>query len=137
MFKIFISVFLSREFKHDEANRAWWTGVSVNAYSQCSTVLTFCLTLQRWWNRGMGGHAWSQPAREYIALYRTLVPAATPMPALALASAQLPQDTHGPQPACQPDKPPVRTPARRRTGLPDAVRAHAVARAARAEKIRA
>ncbi|KAK4056301.1 1,3-beta-D-glucan synthase [Microbotryomycetes sp. JL221] len=46
VFKVFISLFLSREFKHDEANRAWWTG--------------------RWWNRGMGGHAWSQPAREFI-----------------------------------------------------------------------
>jgi 1,3-beta-glucan synthase len=27
VFKILISVFLSREFKHDETNRAWWTGV--------------------------------------------------------------------------------------------------------------
>lgn len=66
VFKIFISVFLSREFKHDEANRAWWTGVSVNAVFQCSTVPTSYSPPQRWWNRGMGGHAWSQPAREFI-----------------------------------------------------------------------
>ena len=44
--KIFISVFLSREFKHDETNRAWWTG--------------------RWYGRGLGNHAMSQPAREFI-----------------------------------------------------------------------
>jgi 1,3-beta-glucan synthase len=25
IFKILIAVFLSREFKHDETNRAWWT----------------------------------------------------------------------------------------------------------------
>lgn len=28
VFKILISCFLSRELKHDETNRAWWTGVS-------------------------------------------------------------------------------------------------------------
>lgn len=44
--KILISVFLSREFKHDETNRAWWSG--------------------RWYGRGLGTHAMSQPAREYI-----------------------------------------------------------------------
>lgn len=44
--KIIISVFLSREFKHDETNRAWWTG--------------------RWYGRGLGSYAISQPAREYI-----------------------------------------------------------------------
>jgi len=44
--KILISVFLSREFKHDETNRAWWTG--------------------RWYGRGLGTHAMSQPAREFI-----------------------------------------------------------------------
>ena len=44
--KILISVFLSREFKHDETNRAWWTG--------------------KWYGRGLGSHAMSQPAREYI-----------------------------------------------------------------------
>lgn len=30
IFKILIAVFLSREFKHDETNRAWWT---VSVYS--------------------------------------------------------------------------------------------------------
>ncbi|KAF7972714.1 hypothetical protein HWV62_41527 [Athelia sp. TMB] len=44
--KVLIAVFLSREFKHDETNRAWWTG--------------------RWYGRGLGNHAMSQPAREYI-----------------------------------------------------------------------
>ena len=77
---------------------------------------------------------WSQPAREYIALYRTLVPAATPMPAVALAQTPAAPDAlHAPRP----DQP-VRTPARRRsTALSDEIRAHAVARAASAEKIRA
>ncbi|KAF9525252.1 1,3-beta-glucan synthase [Crepidotus variabilis] len=44
--KVLISVFLSREFKHDETNRAWWTG--------------------RWYGRGLGSHVMSQPAREFI-----------------------------------------------------------------------
>ncbi|KAG8757656.1 1,3-beta-D-glucan synthase [Ceratobasidium sp. 428] len=44
--KILISVFISREFKHDETNRAWWTG--------------------QWYGRGLGTHVMSQPAREYI-----------------------------------------------------------------------
>ncbi|KAG5635057.1 hypothetical protein H0H81_012577, partial [Sphagnurus paluster] len=44
--KILISVFLSREFKHDETNRAWWTG--------------------RWYGRGLGAHVMSQPAREFV-----------------------------------------------------------------------
>ena len=44
--KILISVFLSREFKHDETNRAWWTG--------------------KWYGRGLGAHAMSQPAREFV-----------------------------------------------------------------------
>ncbi|KAJ3556389.1 hypothetical protein NM688_g2057 [Phlebia brevispora] len=44
--KVLISVFLSREFKHDETNRAWWTG--------------------KWYGRGLGNYALSQPAREYI-----------------------------------------------------------------------
>ncbi|KAG9226878.1 hypothetical protein CCMSSC00406_0003449 [Pleurotus cornucopiae] len=44
--KILISVFLSREFKHDETNRAWWSG--------------------RWYGRGLGSHVMSQPAREFI-----------------------------------------------------------------------
>ncbi|KAI0826038.1 1,3-beta-glucan synthase [Irpex lacteus] len=44
--KVLISVFLSREFKHDETNRAWWTG--------------------KWYGRGLGTYAMSQPAREFI-----------------------------------------------------------------------
>ncbi|EIN14554.1 1,3-beta-glucan synthase [Punctularia strigosozonata HHB-11173 SS5] len=44
--KVLISVFLSREFKHDETNRAWWTG--------------------KWYGRGLGNHAMSQPAREFV-----------------------------------------------------------------------
>ncbi|WFD30115.1 1,3-beta-glucan synthase [Malassezia sp. CBS 17886] len=44
--KILIAVVISRELKHDETNRAWWTG--------------------RWYGRGLGGHAFSQPAREYV-----------------------------------------------------------------------
>ncbi|KAF9238943.1 glycosyltransferase family 48 protein [Melanogaster broomeanus] len=44
--KILIAVFLSREFKHDETNRAWWTG--------------------RWYGRGLGAHVMSQPAREFV-----------------------------------------------------------------------
>ena len=44
--KVLIAVFLSREFKHDETNRAWWTG--------------------KWYGRGLGASAMSQPAREFI-----------------------------------------------------------------------
>jgi len=44
--KILIAVFLTREFKHDETNRAWWTG--------------------KWYGRGLGVSAMSQPAREFI-----------------------------------------------------------------------
>ncbi|KXN89269.1 1,3-beta-glucan synthase component FKS1 [Leucoagaricus sp. SymC.cos] len=44
--KFFIAVFLTREFKHDETNRAWWTG--------------------KWYGRGLGNSAMSQPAREFI-----------------------------------------------------------------------
>ncbi|TFK76456.1 glycosyltransferase family 48 protein [Pluteus cervinus] len=44
--KILISVFLTREYKHDETNRAWWTGV--------------------WYGRNMGNSAMSQPAREFV-----------------------------------------------------------------------
>ncbi|KAG9034938.1 1,3-beta-D-glucan synthase [Tulasnella sp. JGI-2019a] len=43
--KIFISVFLTREFKHDETNKAWWTG--------------------KWYGVGLGKSALSQPAREF------------------------------------------------------------------------
>jgi len=44
--KTLISVFLTREYKHDEINRAWWTG--------------------KWYGSGLGNSAFSQPAREYI-----------------------------------------------------------------------
>jgi len=44
--KILISAFLTREYKHDETNRAWWTG--------------------KWYGRGFGTSAMSQPAREFI-----------------------------------------------------------------------
>jgi 1,3-beta-glucan synthase len=45
--KILISVFLTREFKHEETNRAWWTG--------------------KWYGRGLGASAiLSQPAREFV-----------------------------------------------------------------------
>lgn len=61
---------------------------------------------------------WSQPVREYIALYRALVPADTA--------------------ASRRDKSTKRTPARRpATALSDEVRARAAARAASAEKISA
>lgn len=38
IFKILIAVFLSREFKHDETNRAWWT-VSRVAKPVCQVPL--------------------------------------------------------------------------------------------------
>jgi 1,3-beta-glucan synthase len=44
--KVMVSVLLTREFKHDETNRAWWTG--------------------KWYGRGLGAHVMSQPAREFI-----------------------------------------------------------------------
>ncbi|KIL69738.1 glycosyltransferase family 48 protein [Amanita muscaria Koide BX008] len=44
--KILIAVFLTREFKHEETNRAWWTG--------------------KWYGRGLGSSAISQPAREFM-----------------------------------------------------------------------
>ena len=46
IFKFLTGIVISREFKHDETNRAWWTG--------------------RWYGRGLGGSAFSQPLREYI-----------------------------------------------------------------------
>ncbi|PWN18905.1 hypothetical protein BCV69DRAFT_251636 [Microstroma glucosiphilum] len=46
IFKILIALVLSREYKHDEANKAFWTG--------------------KVWRMGTGGHAFSQPAREYL-----------------------------------------------------------------------
>ncbi|KAG1798070.1 1,3-beta-glucan synthase component-domain-containing protein, partial [Suillus plorans] len=44
--KFLIAIFLSREFKHDETNRAWWSG--------------------KWYGRGLGNTAMSQPACEFI-----------------------------------------------------------------------
>ncbi|OAD76323.1 beta 1,3 glucan synthase [Phycomyces blakesleeanus NRRL 1555(-)] len=44
--KVFTVMFLTREFKHDESNRGWWTG--------------------KWYGRGLGWHAISQPLREYL-----------------------------------------------------------------------
>ncbi|GAA5924834.1 1,3-beta-glucan synthase [Sporobolomyces koalae] len=46
IFKILIAVGISREYKHDEVNRAWWTG--------------------KWYGRGMGASAWTQPGREFV-----------------------------------------------------------------------
>ncbi|EGG05519.1 family 48 glycosyltransferase [Melampsora larici-populina 98AG31] len=46
LFKLLIACFLSTEFKHDETNRAWWTG--------------------KWYGRKLGAHAWSQPVQEFI-----------------------------------------------------------------------
>lgn len=44
--KVLISVFLSRELKHDESNRAWWSG--------------------KRYGRGLGAPVVSHPAREFI-----------------------------------------------------------------------
>ncbi|CAG8433089.1 10718_t:CDS:2 [Diversispora eburnea] len=46
IFKVLIIIFLSREFKHDETNKAWWTG--------------------KWNGRGLGNSKLTQPFREYI-----------------------------------------------------------------------
>ncbi|CAG8533293.1 10190_t:CDS:2 [Acaulospora morrowiae] len=46
IFKTLIVIFLSREFKHDETNRAWWTG--------------------KWQGRGLGESTFTQPFREYV-----------------------------------------------------------------------
>ena len=46
IFKILIALLLSRELKHDEANKAFWTG--------------------KVWRMGSGGHAFTQPAREFV-----------------------------------------------------------------------
>ena len=46
MQKILISIFCSREMQHDETNRAWWSG--------------------KWYGRGLGMNAMSQPAREFV-----------------------------------------------------------------------
>ncbi|KAK9457574.1 1,3-beta-glucan synthase component-domain-containing protein [Dipodascopsis uninucleata] len=46
IFKLMTILFLTREFKHDHANRAWWSG--------------------KWYGEGLGWHSWTQPGREYI-----------------------------------------------------------------------
>ncbi|GJN87989.1 hypothetical protein Rhopal_000944-T1 [Rhodotorula paludigena] len=46
IFKILIACIISREYKHDEVNRAWWTG--------------------KWYGHGMGSSAFTQPAREFV-----------------------------------------------------------------------
>jgi len=38
IYKILIAVVVSREYKHDEVNRAWWTGVRLVALSQGSSL---------------------------------------------------------------------------------------------------
>jgi 1,3-beta-glucan synthase len=44
IYKLIVSLALTREFKHDQANIAWWTG--------------------KWYN--MGWHSLSQPGREFL-----------------------------------------------------------------------
>jgi 1,3-beta-glucan synthase len=44
LYKFIISLALTREFKHDQSNIAWWTG--------------------KWYN--MGWHSLSQPGREFL-----------------------------------------------------------------------
>ncbi|KAG2233571.1 hypothetical protein INT48_009358 [Thamnidium elegans] len=44
--KLLTVMCLTREFKQDESNRGWWTG--------------------KWYGRGLGWHAITQPAREFI-----------------------------------------------------------------------
>jgi len=41
VFKILIAVFLSREFKHDETNRAWWT-VSLIYFIKTKLTVRVC-----------------------------------------------------------------------------------------------
>lgn len=61
VFKIMIAVFLSREFKHDETNRAWWTGRCEFPPPVPRAVLT-----PAGYGRGLGSSAFSQPAREFL-----------------------------------------------------------------------
>jgi len=48
VFKILIAVFLSREFKHDETNRAWWTVRRSPHYWYNADILG-CLVQPRSW----------------------------------------------------------------------------------------
>ncbi|ODV92171.1 glycosyltransferase family 48 protein [Tortispora caseinolytica NRRL Y-17796] len=45
-FKLLTALFLTREFKHDHANRAWWSG--------------------RWYGENLGWSVLSQPLREFV-----------------------------------------------------------------------
>ncbi|ANB11391.1 1,3-beta-D-glucan synthase [Sugiyamaella lignohabitans] len=44
--KILVALVLTREFKHDQANRAWWSG--------------------KWYSAGLGWMAFTQPSREFV-----------------------------------------------------------------------
>jgi 1,3-beta-glucan synthase len=67
IFKILIAVFLSREFKHDETNRAWWTVSQVDFACHGYRTEATCNAIQGvWFNRGLGSHVLSQPAREFV-----------------------------------------------------------------------
>ncbi|CDR43715.1 CYFA0S12e03532g1_1 [Cyberlindnera fabianii] len=46
LFKVVITLFLTREFKHDRTNRAWWSG--------------------KWLTAGLGWGTFTQPLREYL-----------------------------------------------------------------------
>jgi 1,3-beta-glucan synthase len=46
LFKMIITTFLTREFKHDRSNRAWWSG--------------------KWFGSGLGWGIFTQPVREYL-----------------------------------------------------------------------
>jgi 1,3-beta-glucan synthase len=46
LLKIMVSLLLTREFKHDQANRAWWSG--------------------KWYSAGLGWMAITQPSREFV-----------------------------------------------------------------------
>ena len=63
LFKMLISLFLSREFKHDQTNRAFWSG-------KCTSCSLLVVALSSFLNLGsgigMGSAAWSQPFRELI-----------------------------------------------------------------------
>jgi len=47
IFKILIAVFLSREFKHDETNRAWWTVSTLTNTIPRLPLISGCLVQPR------------------------------------------------------------------------------------------
>jgi hypothetical protein len=49
VFKILIAVFLSREFKHDETNRAWWTVRCFPMVISVHADILGCLVQPRSW----------------------------------------------------------------------------------------